>query len=273
MENLLTHKDMCPYYEENCINVGCVCPKYMAFERVNADGEIQKQLEKMNINHNLDKLNIMMCIQKHFSSRFFNLNELTEEEIHNWIKQYDTCINDEITEVHEHLETFNYIYGNKKINIKELQKEFIDIWHFAMDMFIIGGANTNDLLDNYLDLYQLEKTTKENRTLSFVFENERKEIKKDSVILIDNECPDGITILILTGHIMAGLRKIKQQINWKHWKKQKIKTNYKSLYSSFSFVLSSLIKCFIVVGLDCETLYNTYISKNIENIFRQEFGY
>ena len=213
----VTHKDICPYYEENCSNIGCVCPKYLAYEKVNKEGEIEKQLEKMNIDYTLDKLEIMFSIQKHFSSRFFNVKELTEEETHRWIKQYDTCINDEITEVHEHLDTFNYIYGNKKSNIKELQKEFIDIWHFMIDMFIVGKADFNNIINMYLDMYNVNKDNLLHRTLYFMFDNERQELLKNKLIHIDDKSIDGISVLILTGHIMAGLRKVKQQINWKHW--------------------------------------------------------
>jgi hypothetical protein len=142
-----------------------------------------------------------------------------------------------------------------------------------MDMFIVGGANSDNIIDGYLDLYGLDKNNSENRNLSFMFLNEKIEIEKDKVILLDNNLPDGVSLLVLTGYILAGLRKVRQQINWKHWKKSKSKTNYKMLHESFSLVFSSLIKCFVVVGLDDESLYKTYVSKNIENIFRQEFGY
>ncbi len=272
MEKTLSHKNICPYYEENCINVGCVCPKFLAYGKVSISGEVEKQLLKMNIDTKKDMLHIMFDIQKHFSSRFFNLEQMAEKDLSAWIKQYDTCIHDEITEVHEHLEVFENIYGNKQNDILELKKELIDILHFVLDMFIVGKASASILIDKYLDLFNIEKSN-ENKSFYFLFENEKVEIKKINNIMIDNHSIDSISLLILTGHIMVGLRKIRQQIDWKHWKKWKSNIDFDKLHNAFVFLFSSLIKCFVFLGIEVEEVYNIYVSKNVENIFRQEFGY
>ena len=268
----LTHKNICPYYEENCINIGCVCPKYLAFEKVKQDGAIQEQLEKMNIDFNEDKLSIMMSMQSHFSSRFFDLNSLSEKEMFNWIKQYDVCITDELTEAHEHLSIFNDIYGEKTLNIEELQKEFIDIWHFVMDMFHVGKMDTKALMKTYLQTFNLPKLS-EKKYLSYFFDIEKKQIKANEKLNVSGDNIDSLSVFILTGHVLAGMRKVRQQISWKHWKKPSNDIDYKKLHEAFVVVFSGLIKCFIAVGINEDRLYEVYVNKNMENIFRQEFGY
>lgn len=270
MTKSLTHKNICPYYEENCINIGCVCPKYLAYEKASNPKEIEKQLEKMNVDFNDNKLSVMMNIQKHFSSRFFDSEKLTDEEISKWIKQYDTCITDEITEVHEHLDIFNDIYKNKEGNVAELQKEFIDIWHFVMDMFASGKMNSSQLIEKYFEVFGLPHQEKD--TILVIFENENKQLV-DSMKVSMSHGIDPIGVLVLTGHLLAGMRKVRQNISWKHWKKSNPNIDFNKLHESFVFVFSSLIKCLVLVGIDSDKLFNIYLSKNIENIFRQEFGY
>jgi hypothetical protein len=267
----LTHKDVCPYFEENCIYIGCVCPKYLAYEKVNTPGELEKYISNMNHGEKEDAFFTMINIQKNFSSKFFNASELSDEEISRWIKQYDLCIADEITEVHEHLDVFENIYGKNKTNIKELQKEFIDIWHFVMDLFIVGSINKD--IYYYYEEDVKQKNKDEVDFLKFVFITEKENLEKDKKIIIDSESIDSISVLITTGYLLSALRKLRQQINWKHWKKQKKELNIKDIHRCFANIISQLIKCFLLVGIDEKNLYDIYIKKNIENVFRQQFGY
>ena len=267
----LTHKDICPYYEENCIDVGCVCPKYLAYEKVNQPFAIESQLEKMNIDPNEDKLSIMLKMQKLFASKFHKVDSLTKEEVDKWIKDYDICITDEITEVHEHLDIFEELYNNKTSNKKELQKEFIDIWHFVMDVFIVGGMGSKELISHYCDVYNLDLNG-EIEYLDVFFEREKREILQSSKLSMNIEI-DSNSVLIATNYLLAGMRKVRQQISWKHWKKPSSQINQKKLFDAFIFVFSSLIKCFLLVHIDSNSLYDIYTKKNIENIFRQDFGY
>lgn len=271
----LTHKDICPYYEENCIDIGCVCPKYQAYEKVNEPGVVDQTLKELGVDPAGNRLEVMMQMQKLFAAKFHKVDDFTKDEVDYWEKAYDTCVTDEITEVHEHLSVFEDIYGKKETNKLELQKEFIDIWHFLMDEFIVGNMDAKKLIEVYAKNHVPSNVEipSDVDPLDFFFQNETMAILDSKTMdLLEDEI-DSISVLIATGHLLAGGRKIRQQISWKHWKKPAKEINYDKLHEAFAFTFSALVKCFILSGLKSRSLYEIYVKKNLENHYRQHFGY
>lgn len=268
----LTHKDVCPYFEENCVNVGCVCPKYQAYEVVNNPQMVEEEIVAMGIDPKADPLTRMMEMQKLFAKRFHKVEGLTKEEVDYWIKSYDICITDEISEVHEHLEVFPGV--ESKDNLLELQKEFIDIWHFLMDDFIVAGLDAKTLVQIYDAEYGGSVAASDN-PLQAIFINEKNELNKyynGRVEHLSKEERD-LAILIYSNLVLAGTRKVRQQISWKHWKKPSPEIDYQQLHSALTYTFKVLVQCFILSGLDDKQLLDIYQRKNLENVFRQKFGY
>ncbi|MDF2534070.1 MAG: hypothetical protein K0R18_227 [Bacillales bacterium] len=281
MSKELTHKDICPYYEENCTDVGCVCPKYLAYEAVNKPEEVSAEIKEMGIDPDKDSLSLMMEMQKLFAAKFHKVDDFTKDEVDKWTLAYDGCITDEITEVHEHLSVFPGV--ESKDNNLELQKEFIDIWHFLMDQFIVADLDTNKLVETYINESNLTGLTTEwaiqsvggGDALRMVFLNEYNLLNKrlNGELSTLNKDDRDLQILVHSNLVLAGMRKVRQQISWKHWKKPATSIDYPKLHSALTYSFKVLVQCFILTGLDAEELTRIYISKNLENRFRQKFGY
>ncbi|MNO49337.1 dUTPase [compost metagenome] len=277
----LTHKDICPYYESNCESVGCVCPKYKAYEAANDPKMVEEEIARMGIDPNKDPLTIMMEMQKLFAAKFHKVDGFTKDEVDKWMLAYDGCITDEITEVHEHLSVFPGI--DAKENKLELQKEFIDIWHFLMDQFIVAGMDANKLVEVYVQeciagatmSYALKTYSADGDPLDMIFNREYNLLnsKLNGELSVLSKDDRDMQILIYSNLILAGMRKVRQQISWKHWKKPADKINYNQLHSALAYSFKTLVQCFILSGLDAKELTKIYTQKNIENVFRQKFGY
>ncbi|AEO93329.1 gp58 [Bacillus phage G] len=270
MTKELTHKDICPYFEDNCSSVGCVCPKYLAYQDVNNPEIVAREIKKMGIDPNSDKLTLMMEMQKSFAAKFHKIDGFEKTEVDYWIKAYDTCVTDEIAEVHEFLEVLPDMQA--KDNLLELQKEFIDIWHFLMDMFIVANMNADDLIKVYSKNHKdVEGYSK---PLEAMFENEKQYLisKINNFDSLSKEEND-LEILKYSSMVMQGTRKVRQQISWKHWKKPSNEINYEFLHAALVDTFRSLVQCFVLAGLDAEKLTNIYKNKNIENVLRQLHGY
>lgn len=274
------HADTCPYCEEPCDINNCV--KYQAYKKVQDPEVIKETLKELGIDIDGDRLNVMMQMQKIFASKFHKVDGFSKNEIDYWLKAYDTCITDEITEVHEHLNVFDEIYDRTLNNKYELQKEFIDIWHFLMDEFIVGNMDGEKLIFNYvtekipglLPSFFASKYG-EGDILKAIFEFEKQLIQKSKKLILPDEDNnlDSTSILIASNYILAGGRKIRHEISWKHWKKPSDSIDYNKLNKAFIFTFSSLIKCFILCGMSEDELYQIYVTKNLENEWRQRLGY
>lgn len=278
---LLTHKDICPYFEDNCVDVGCVCPKYKAYEAVNNPEMVNNEIKEMGIDPKQDSLSLMMEMQKLFAAKFHKVDNFTKEEVDKWTLAYDGCVTDEITEVHEHLSVFPDT--NPKENLLELQKEFIDIWHFLMDQFIVADMDSKTLLEAYVrnsnlagaDVSWLVERLGNGDALKMVFTQEGNILSKrlNGEVSKLSSYERDLQILIHSNLVLAGMRKVRQQISWKHWKKPAEKIDYPKLHDALAYSFKVLVQCFILSGLDAENLTSIYISKNLENRFRQNFGY
>lgn len=273
MTKELTHKDVCPYYESNCINVGCVCPKYLAYEDVNNPEKVAAEITKMGIDPNTDQLTLMMQMQKLFAARFHKVEGLTKDEVDHWVKAYDICITDEVCEVHEHLHVFPGVEA-KEENKLELQKEFIDIWHFLMDEFIVADMTAADLIRIYDAKYGGGVAASSN-PLESVFINEKNALNAvyNGQVESLNKQENDLAILIYSNLILAGMRSVRQEISWKHWKKPSATIDFERLHEAFTDTFKYLVQCFILTGLDSNGLTKIYKTKNLENNFRQHHGY
>lgn len=263
----LTHKDVCPYFDETCVDIGCVCPKYLAYERAQDPKAVADKIGELGIDPNTDPLDLMIKMQSLFAARFHKVEGLTKDEIDHWIRTYDTCITDEVTEVYDHLGVFSDGTPRKE-NIVELRKEFIDIWHFLMDEFLVAGLSTRRLVEIYERDYGGDVMTSPNR-LEAIFINERL---NDSLGHLGKDEVD-YAILIHSNLILMGQRRVRKQISWKHWKRPLPEINFDRLHSALVYTFRALVRCFILCGLNHDNVREIYVKKNIENVFRSELNY
>lgn len=255
----------CPYREGKCANCECPCVKYQAYLAVQDPEKVRVELSNFGLNEETETWLILMTMQKKFAARFHKVEGLTKEEIEHWINEYLVCIEDEVREVREHL---NFYTGNSKTGLEamyELKKEIIDILHFVMDEFIVGGIDAHKLKQYYLKMYTPNILSVKD-FLKFAYENQnnfnlqtRDEIEQKIFILINK-------LLDCSG-------KVRQQISWKHWKKPLTIIDYNLLYEAFAETFKVLVDLFIAVGMKPDEVREVYIKKNLENIFRQQYGY
>ncbi|MNR10018.1 dUTPase [compost metagenome] len=177
---------------------------------------------------------------------------------------------------------FGEIYEKTLNNRYELQKEFIDIWHFLMDEFIVGGLDSEKLIELYVNKYRAGASPEgfaqifgAGDILKAIFNTEKTLISNSKhLILPDDEGNiDSVSVLIASNYLTAGGRKVRAAISWKHWKKPSDVIDYDKLHDAYVFTFSSLVKCFILCGMNEDELYNIYVTKNLENVWRQKLGY
>lgn len=242
-------KKDCPYFEVNCggketDELNCICPKYKAYLAVKDPQKKQEMLDKLGVN-GTEKMDIMLQMQKVFASKFHKIDNLTNAEIDKWTKEYLICIEDEILEASEFLPIYEEVV--KEYDEKEYSKELIDVLHFVMDAMLVAGMD-NNILKEKLD------TT-------------------DVVEYLSNIDVEGVTKIDSLHYLLRDLRLVRQYINWKHWKRPKDTLNKDALYDSYVTMLKHLFICFKVVGMSANDVFETYINKNIENQYRQYYGY
>ena len=62
-------------------------------------------------------------------------------------------------------------------------------------------------------------------------------------------------------------------LNHRYWKSPKDTLDKDALYDSYVTMLKHLFICFKVANMSADDVYETYVNKNVENQYRQEFGY
>ena len=191
-------KKDCPYFEVNCGGEGndelnCICPKYKAYKTTMDPIKRQEMINKLGVVAE-DKMDTMLKMQKIFASRFHKIDNLTNPEIDKWTKDYLVCIEDEILEASEFLPIYEEVI--KEYDEKEYRKELIDILHFVMDGMLVVGMNNNIL---------------------------KEKLKCDDVVeFMSNINVSGVSHIDSLHYLMRDLRLVRQNINWKHWKKANI---------------------------------------------------
>lgn len=242
-------KKDCPYFEVNCggketDKLNCICPKYKAYLAVKDLQKKQEMLDKLGVK-GTEKMDIMLQMQKVFASKFHKIDNLTNAEIDKWTKEYLICIEDEILEASEFLPIYEEVI--KEYNEKEYRKELIDILHFVMDGMLVAGIN-NDIL--------------------------KEKLKCDDVVeFMSNMDVCGISHIDSLHYLMLDLRLVRQNINWKHWKKINPNLNLDKIYDAYISMLKHLFICFKVANMNANDVFETYVNKNVENQYRQYYGY
>ena len=242
-------KKDCPYFEVNCGGEGndelnCICPKYKAYKATMDPIKRQEMINKLGVVAE-DKMDTMLKMQKIFASRFHKIDNLTNPEIDKWTKDYLVCIEDEILEASEFLPIYEEVI--KEYDEKEYRKELIDILHFVMDGMLVVGMNNNIL---------------------------KEKLKCDDVVeFMSNINVSGVSHIDSLHYLMRDLRLVRQNINWKHWKKANPNLNLDKIYDAYISMLKHLFICFKVANMNADDVYETYVNKNVENQYRQEFGY
>ena len=242
-------KKDCPYFEVNCGGEGndelnCICPKYKAYKATMDPIKRQEMINKLGVVAE-DKMDTMLKMQKIFASRFHKIDNLTNPEIDKWTKDYLVCIEDEILEASEFLPIYEEVI--KEYDEKEYRKELIDILHFVMDGMLVVGMNNNIL---------------------------KEKLKCDDVVeFMSNINVSGVSHIDSLHYLMRDLRLVRQNINWKHWKKANPNLNLDKIYDAYISMLKHLFVCFKVTNMSADDVYETYVNKNVENQYRQEFGY
>jgi hypothetical protein len=241
-------------------------------------------------------------MQKMFINRFHIVDDLTEDDVSYWVDKYLVCIEDEVREAREHLKYFEF--NDLKEN-KEFIKEIIDILHFVVNLFIMGNSNSDKLANKYFELYN-NNIKSVYDLITFIYDNvnnkyscmyTKKEIlneiknRENELFTVDVENIDNafneddgyisiqgfnytnVTMLMLLNDILDNCGKVRQQINWKFWKKEKHSIDFDKLDECFVNLLISLIIVFKSIDCNPKTIKEIYIRKNMENVFRQEMNY
>jgi hypothetical protein len=193
------------------------------------------------------------------------VDNLSKEEKDKWIDRYLVCIEDEIREVREHLN----LYGEEKINKDknlELKKEVIDILHFMMELFLVGGANQDIIKEFYTKKYGVAS---DGDLIESAYELQNDTI--DAYLDCYNDKYD-IAVLKASCRLSDSCALVRQQISWKHWKKPNDHIDYDKLYNAFAILFHEFINLCILTMVVNE-VKDIYINKNVENILRQEYGY
>jgi dimeric dUTPase (all-alpha-NTP-PPase superfamily) len=259
----------CPYMEDNCNASNCDCAKYKAYEKVNIPGEIEKKLLEMGLDKNADPWVLLMTMQKSLAGKFHNVENLTKTETDYWSDKYMICIDDEIREVREHLHVYPDDTSEPKNNVIELKKEIIDILHFVMDLFIVGNATGDTIKKHYMNKFCINGCSPDHidNFLQYSWDNQYFTLTDCYKIL------DHTDINLLTNKLQDAHSKVRQLISWKHWKKPSETINYNDLYNTYADVFKALIDLFVIMDMEWDEIKDIYVKKNIENIFRQDFGY
>lgn len=240
----------CPYFEKNCggtcnDELNCICPKYKAYVATQDEVQKNEMIRSLGVTSR-NKFGIMYQMQTTFAGKFHKTSGLTESEISKWINDYLVCIEDEVLEAAEFLDI--YEEKIKDFDLKEYRKELIDVIHFLMDAMIVSGITEETMIEK-LDTEKVLES-----------------LYDDCKITLNLEHKNTLD------YLLRDLRLVRQNINWKHWKKEK-PLNMEAIHNSLIDMLKHLFLAFKLSGMTAEDIYEVYVNKNVENQFRQKFGY
>src|SRR5574344_203691 len=251
-----------------CENLVCDCAKYKAYIDAKDKNIVKRVLKENDFDVSLPAGELMMKMQYSFASRNRRVHNPTKEDVDKWVDRYLICIEDEIREVREHLTLYKK-KTNDKVNIIELQKEVIDILHFMLDLFIVGGAKTEDIKKSYCERYSISLNNNED-LIENAYNLQKSTI--DNYLYTDEDLNKDITVLKASCRLSDACALVRQYISWKHWKKSNDYIDWKKLYSAYAEVFHEFINLCILT-MSVEEIKSIYINKNVENILRQEYGY
>ena len=259
----------CPYFELNCNELQCDCPKYKAYVDAKNINIFNRVIKENGFDLKQSTFDLVMSMQHSFASRMRKVDKLTKEEQDVWIDKYLVCIEDEVREVREHLNIYcdEKKYASDDDRNLELKKEVIDILHFVMELFIVGNATQDDIKKYYNEFAVVDEC---DDLIHVAYQ-----LQKESVhtYLNGNRKPNSdITILKASCKLLDACSLVRQQISWKHWKKPNKEINYDMLYRAFAAVFFEFINLCVLTMEESE-IRDIYVHKNVENVLRQEYGY
>jgi len=257
----------CPYLEIQCENLECDCPKYKAYIGAKNPKIFNRVMKENKFDITMESFDLIMKMSHSFFRRVSDTDHLIKEEKERWIDKYLVCIEDEIREVREHLNLYTDV--EKKDKDIELKKEVIDIIHFVMEMFVVGGANKKIIREFYEDIVHIHNED-ESDLIKLAYNLQKDHI--DEHLNTKNDISTDITILKASCRLSDACALVRQQISWKHWKKPSLYIDYNKLYHAFSVVYYEMINlCILTMNID--EIKDIFVKKNVENILRQEYGY
>ena len=189
-----------------------------------------------------DALNYMLQMQRDLQVYIGNkrgnkhpLSEMTDQARADEAIYFWGCATTEWYELIDSRDKYLFIDNSEKQKL-EMQYELIDIWHFLMNVFLYTGIDSSEatLADVYNQDY-IEDTIEHHwAELSYWVGN------------YINSLP------------------------YKHWKTYKeYKIDDKELANCFSNILTIFVHIAVELGIDKEKFFDLYVSKNAENIERQ----
>ena len=190
-------------------------------------------------------------LQRAFNGRFIDYDKLHEDEKYriDWVIEYLTCITDELSEVlgwlpWKHWKNYHKD-GQFVIKYEELRFELIDILHFVMDLGFVLGVNPMEY-DFCTDLTEVIPV-----------------LASRSELL---DLGDQYTVTKVTKEWIAEMHMYMGRI-----------TDYRAVpgmaKAAYDSLIEGLVNGMAMFGLSAEDVYNYYVSKNQENINRQEGEY
>jgi hypothetical protein len=255
----------CPYYETKCDDLPCFCPKYQAYLDVQDPEIVNETIKSMNVTAT-DTFGIMLGIQKHFASRFHDVDEPSSEVTDYWVKEYCICIEDEFDELMDYIKL--PLTDAKMNNTEEMKKEVIDILHFVMDDMVAGGISMADLYKHYNSKYETFYNNDDD-----LFVNEFNKYKADMSSAVTRAGSLQNVYLDYAVNMLLVNRDLRQQVSWKHWKNKNDSINYDKLFDAYAKQLNAFIKLAASMFDSAENVKTVYVNKNVENIRRQNYGY
>lgn len=270
-ENMSEKNKKCPYLEAKCADIECDCPKYLAYVDANDEDKVKAVLAEQGFDMSLPAWELMYTMQRSFAARMHKVDELTKEEVDNWVDKYLVCIDDEMREVREHLNLFGDHPVETDEQQVELRKEVIDIIHFVMDLFIVGNASALTIKKAYAMQYLNSRPIPDDVDLIHV----AYEHQHDSILqYLDAEGQtDDITMVKALCRLADACGAVRQQISWKHWKKPNPVIDYDKLHAAYAQVFHEFINLCVLTMDSPDDVRDIYVRKNVENIFRQQHGY
>lgn len=262
--------EACPYREPKCADLTCDCPKYLAWVDVQQPGAVEQIITEQGFNVDLPAWDLMVDMQRSFAARMHRVEGLTKDEVDTWVDRYLVCIDDELREAREHLSLYDDRGPETAEQQAELRKEVIDVAHFMMDLFIVGGADAEKIKQTYSHRYLNSRQllpTEDLITVAY-----RQQCGDVLSYLNAAGQTDDITMLKALCRLADACGQVRQQISWKHWKRPSPSIDFGKLHAAFALVFHEFINLCILT-MEPEDVRSVYITKNAENIRRQAHGY
>jgi dimeric dUTPase (all-alpha-NTP-PPase superfamily) len=97
-----------------------------------------------------DKLNLLFELQSSFDNYIKDKRDLDYSDLNFWIAQMCRCIIHEAVELTD-LCNWKHWKNPKELDMKEIEEETIDLWHFLISLSLKIGLSPRKVLDKYIE--------------------------------------------------------------------------------------------------------------------------